>query len=251
MTAIETLRRPGVAAFLVGAAALALFASTAAPGLGFIDSGELSAVACTLGIAHPTGYPLYTLVGWVFAHLPLAGTAIARLNLMAAILCATTAGVLVLVFRRIILLSARSRPEPPFAGIASCGGALLVAFSRTYWAQALEVEVYPLHLLLVSLILLAFLRAGFPLPAEETGERRWYLFAYAVGLGFTNHMTTIFLAPGLLYLYFARHGGARRSWARLARMSVPFFAGLSLYLYVPLRASQNPLLTWGYPVTAL
>ena len=107
------LKRPGTAALLTGLAAFLVYWSTAAPGVGFIDSGELSTVACTLGIAHPTGYPLYTLLGWVFSRLPVAHAEIARLNLMAALLCAAAAGILVLVFRRVILLTRRSFSRSP------------------------------------------------------------------------------------------------------------------------------------------
>jgi hypothetical protein len=243
------LKRPGTAALLTGFAALAVYRITVAPAVGFIDSGELSTVACTLGVAHPTGYPFYTLLGWVFSRLPLASAEIARLNLMAALLCSVAAGILVLVFRRVILLSDRRPAAGAFATVAACGGALILAFSSTFWSQALEVEVYPLHLVLVSLVLLAFLRSAFPLPGEPPGGRHWYMFAYAVGLAFTNHMTTILLAPGLLYLYFSRYGGSRRSWNMLMTMSLPFLAGLSLYLYVPLRASRTPVLNWGYAVS--
>ena len=243
------VNRPGTAALLTGLATFAVYSSTVAPGVGFIDSGELSTVACTLGIAHPTGYPLYTLLGWVFSRLPVAHAEIARLNLMAALFCSAAAGILVLVFRRVILLTGRRRSAGSHPAVSACGGVLILAFSATYWSQALEVEVYPLHLVLVSLVLLQFLRSCFPLPGEAPGERSWHLFAFAVGLAFTNHMTTILLAPALLYLYFARHGGSRGSWNRLMTMSLPFLAGLSLYLYVPLRASRVPPLNWGYAVS--
>ena len=70
----------------VGALSFIVYFMTMAPGLQFIDSGELSTVAALLGIAHPTGYPLFTLIGWLFAHLPVGGTVIFRLNMMAAAL---------------------------------------------------------------------------------------------------------------------------------------------------------------------
>lgn len=243
------LKSPPAAAFLTAGAAFAVYRLTVAHGVGFIDSGELSTVACTLGIAHPTGYPLYTILGSLFARLPIAETEIFRLNIMAALLCAAAAGVFVPVFRRVVLLSERKRDAGSYATVSACAASLLLAYSSTFWSTALEVEVYPLHLLLVALALLAFLRACLPLPGESPPDGSWYLFAYLVGLAFTNHMTTILLAPGLLYLYFARHGGSRRSWIRLAKMSLPFFAGLSLYLYLPIRASRGPLLNWGYAVT--
>jgi hypothetical protein len=62
-------------------------------------------------------------------------------------------------------------------------------------------------------------------------------------------MTTILLAPGLLYLYFAAQGSNRASWRRIAVMALPFLGGLSVYLYLPIRASQLPVLNWGNPST--
>ncbi|HUU56245.1 MAG TPA: DUF2723 domain-containing protein, partial [bacterium] len=44
-------------AFLVGG--FALYGAGASPGLSILDSGEFLGVAQTLGVAHPTGYPLY------------------------------------------------------------------------------------------------------------------------------------------------------------------------------------------------
>ena len=72
----------------VGLVSFVVYLRTLAPTVGFIDSGELAAVACTLGIAHPTGYPLFTLLGWMFSRLPTAAEEIVRLNMMAALFCA-------------------------------------------------------------------------------------------------------------------------------------------------------------------
>jgi hypothetical protein len=233
----------------VAAAAFAVYVATLTPGVTFIDSGELATVAATLGIAHPTGYPLFTLLGWLVAHVPLGPEPIVRLNVFAAACSALGSGVLYFVFRRVLLVSHRGGGGPAVA-IAAGAGALLTAFSRTYWSQGLAIEVYSLHSLFIALILLAFLRAAFPLKGEAAGVRSWYLFALLVGLSFTNHMTTILLAPGLLVMYFATRGWNAASWKLLAAMAVPFLAGCTLYFYLPLRAAQGPLLDWGNPVDA-
>jgi hypothetical protein len=91
------LSRPIYLAAIVAAAAFVVYLQTLAPSADFIDAGELATVCTTLGIAHPTGYPLFTLVGWVFAHLPIGGTAIYRLNIMAAFFTAMGAGGVVLL----------------------------------------------------------------------------------------------------------------------------------------------------------
>jgi hypothetical protein len=248
----------------VGASILVflVYLKTLAPTVSFIDSGELAAVCHTLGVAHPTGYPLFTLLGWLFSRIPTAAEEIVRLNLMAAFFNA--AGVFVFFHVMYLILSLIAQRSSLFrtkdtealkVGLlaASTGGALLLGFSETYWSQAVSIEVYSLHVLFLSLNLLTFLRATFAkevhLSSDEDDSRRWYVFAFVLGLSFTNHMTTILLAPGLIYLYFSTQGGGPTSWKRIGRMAVPFLIGLSVYFYLPIRASQSPTLNWGNTVS--
>ena len=261
------IRSRHLPALLVSLIAFLVYLKTLAPTVVFIDSGELAAVACTLGVAHPTGYPLFTLLGWLFSRLPIAGEEIVRLNIMAAFFCA--AGIYVfyfLVHKVLSIVGAGSAFRNRIAakdittGImgASAGASLLLAFSETYWSQATSIEVYSLHALFLCLVLLSFLRAAFGRTDGQepsAGERRlpdeawWLLFAFFLGLSFTNHMTTILLAPGLLFLYFATKGNTVDSWKRIGLMGIPFILGLSVYLYLPVRAAQSPTLNWGNPVT--
>jgi hypothetical protein len=85
--------------------------------------------------------------------------------------------------------------------------------------------------------------------AEDRREALWYAGAFLLGLSFTNHMTTILLVPGLLYMYVAHFGSRRSSWNRLLRLLPIFLLGLSLYIYLPLRAAVPPALNWGDPST--
>ena len=66
------------------------YVKTLAPTVSFFDSGELIAAAATFGVAHPPGYPLYVLLGWLFSKLPVGGVAY-RLNLMSAVFAALAA----------------------------------------------------------------------------------------------------------------------------------------------------------------
>jgi len=247
--------------------AFVVYLKTLAPTVDFIDSGELAAVAATLGIAHPTGYPLFTLIGYVFAHLPLGLRTIYQLNLMSAVLCSLA---VYFVYRFLVLLLSetahsglvtkrradRAQPEKPLRAdvvhIAAGASALTLAFSHTYWSQALSIEVYSLHILFLSLNLYFFTGAMLEHlrnPGSKHSFLSWYGFALILGLSFTNHMTTILLAPAFLYLYFKTHGSSRASWKKIAGAVVPFLIGFSVYLYLPLRAAQEPTLNWGNPVT--
>ncbi len=79
--------------------ALALYAATLLPGIGSGDTAEFQRVAPTLGIAHPTGYPLYTILGWLWSQLPLGDTPAWRMNLLSAVAAALAVGVVYLVAR--------------------------------------------------------------------------------------------------------------------------------------------------------
>ena len=86
---LQRLRRsdvfPGIVVALI---AFVVYLTTLAPSVSWEDSGEIATSLYTLGIVHPTGYPLLTLIGWSFSHLPLGGRVIWRLNLLMAVLCA-------------------------------------------------------------------------------------------------------------------------------------------------------------------
>lgn len=249
MTKFERLDT--VAGIIVAIAVFLVYILTLAPTIGFNDSGELATVAATLGIAHPTGYPLFTLIGWIFTKIPIGGSEAYRVNLMAAVFCA--AGIF--VFFKVLLLilgqfyeQKSQQYERFYLIIAASFGALVLAFSQTYWSQAVSVEVYSLHCLLIISIIYIFLRALFS-PNKKGAERNWLLLGLLFGLSFSNHMSTIMLAPAFLYLYFAEQGIRRDSFKRILYMLVPFLIGLSLYLYLPIRASYNPPLNWGNPTT--
>jgi hypothetical protein len=243
--------------------ALAIYAFTAMPSVPAEDAGEIAASLHSLGIVHPTGYPLFTLMGhawldftaWIPGH-----RAIERLNLLMATLGATTVFFLYVLLRVLLresfpdtagIKAASGAPSRAGLRVAAAGGALALAFSRMAWTNAGSLEVYALHLLFLPLLTLLFLKSmprGEALP-NAGQERMWNLFAYALGLSFSNHMMTVLLAPGFLFLFFVRHRAGFRAWARIARAIPPFALGLSAYLYLPLRAAAKPLLNWGDPET--
>jgi hypothetical protein len=249
------LRSDNTLGSLLVLVALAVYWTTLAPSIGFIDAGELAAVAHTFGIAHPTGYPLFTLAAGAFSHFPIGGTVIWRLNLFAALCCATSVFFYFRVFLALLQTeesaseNSRRIVEAKPASIqrwAAAVGALTLAFSTVFWKQSTGIEVYSLNLLTVSLVLFFFVKAT---RGPEVHARAWQLFAFCLGLSFANHMTTVQLLPGLAVFFFAARGFSRPAWMRILRGLPAFFAGLSLYLFLPLRAASRPLMNWGNPVT--
>jgi len=241
-----------------------LYVLTLAPSVAFTDSGELAAACATLGIAHPTGYPLFIVLGFLWTKIPLPFTLIFKLNLFAAF-CTALASLLFFELTLFLLSviqerqshspketkkkKSKSKSEQTSVALEreslvliALSASLLFAFSRTIWAQATAVEVYSLHLVMLVLSIRLFLR--FTL-AKEPQPKDALIWAFVLGLGFTNHLTMILLAPAMLYFYFHRFGFTKDAFTRIAIMSVPFALGLSLYLYLPLRSSMSPDFNWG------
>jgi hypothetical protein len=254
-----------------------IYIITSAPSVVQIDSGELAAVQATLGIAHPTGYPLFTMIGYLFSLIPLPMTKIFQLNILAAIYCSAAIGVFTYTIKFCLdNLSSFKKKQPVrkesskkekkkskdknektekpaeipenLKLLTAVLGGLILAFSRTFWFQSTSVEVYSLHLTLITLIILFLLKA-YVSSLENDKLINWLVFSFFLALGFTNHLTTILILPGVAYLYFSRYGFNSKSFKRLAIMILFFIPILVLiYSYLPIRASQNPLLDWGNPV---
>lgn len=226
-----------------------VYLQTIATAVGFIDSGELATVPFVLGIAHPTGYPLWSLIARLFTSLPIAAEEIVRLN----IFCALATSLAVVCFYYVMLFALRvgeARREASEIRIPAVFASLALAFSQTFWEQSTSVEVYGLHLLLLAATLLFFLRAVFAfMTSSVIDTRRWWLFAFVLGLSFTNHMTTILLAPAFLFLYFSAFRLTKEGVRLIASMVIPFLLGLTVYLYFPVRGSEHPILNWGHPST--
>jgi len=133
--------------------------------------------------------------------------------------------------------------------IAAIFGGLFLALSKTFWFQSTSVEVYSLHLLLITIIILTLIKAFLFSNKDKTALKLWLIFAVTLALGFTNHMTTLLIIPGVAYLYFTQNKFNANSFKQIIIMLFVFFPVLILvYSYLPIRASQNPLINWGNPI---
>ncbi|RME97362.1 MAG: DUF2723 domain-containing protein [Chloroflexi bacterium] len=224
-------------------AAFALYVRTLAPGVLPADAGEFQFVPWLPGIAHPTGYPLYILLGWLWTHLLPLGSVAYRMNLLSAVAAALAVAAVYGLARRMLAQSLPDTPPPAQIGAAAVAAATF-AVTPTFWSQAVIAEVYALHALIVALILGQALRFG-----AQKNRRNSLLLALLFGLGLTHHSTTVLLLPALLlYLWLAdRWGGPQTSPAEKARWlavhALVAAAPLLLYLYLPLAAPGTPYAT--------
>ncbi|MFO1539102.1 MAG: protein O-mannosyl-transferase family [Chloroflexota bacterium] len=239
--------RPGIGAVLAaaipGLVALGLYLPGLMPGLGNWDTAEFQALGPTLGIAHPTGYPGYTLLLWLASVVfgPLGEPAY-RANLLSALL---TAGAASLAAVAILQLTRR-------APLALAGG-LVLAVAPVAWANALRADPHPLHLFLAALLLVLLLAWGARERAADPRAGRFLLAAAAVwALALGNHALTLLLAPGVgLYVLLATPVASWRTWRRwrlvLGCALTVAVVVVALYAYLPIRSSMGPALDYAHP----
>jgi hypothetical protein len=237
---VMPLRRP---AYLVAGGlfiiSLLLYLSSLAPSVValFDDSLEFQLVTYQLGIAHPTGYPLYTLLGKLFTLIPVGNVAY-RVNLMSAAFGALTVALLYLLILR-LSSAPTSLVISPAAGwmkqLGAIFGALMLAVGLTFWQQATVAEVYTLNAFFVVLLLYTATS-----PQDQTLNKLLRL-AFFTGLALTHHRTILLLLPALALYLLLVYG------ARLFKLKTVLLAGLLgllpllLYLYLPLRGHIGSL----------
>jgi hypothetical protein len=218
-------------AVIIGAVSFALFVRTLAPDMLSGDSGEFQFAAWRLGLAHPTGYPLYLLLGWLWQHtLTLFGATPAwSLNAFSALTAGVGAALLYLCMAQWTPLPhARRR----LVGLYS---SVLLVGNITYWSQALIAEVYALHVVLMLALLLAAQRL------IRTPSTRPLLMAAALaGFALTHHALILLWLPAVL-LYWRM---ADPTWRRFSLSNWALAIGvglipLLLYAYIPLRAGPE------------
>jgi Flp pilus assembly protein TadD len=225
-------------AFLFGG--LALYGAGAARGLAILDSGEFLGVAATLGVAHPTGYPLYALLGQLATLVPWGEKAF-LINLVSAASGAGAAFFLALAAAE-LARQLELRPAARVVAVAAAG--VLALTSRTLWSVSTLAEVYALNALFWAALLWLALRL------RRTGAaRELYVLALVAGLALANHATIALFLPAAAVIAWPGRLRARELWGALPLAAAFLLLGVAMNLYTPLRAAQGPVFNWDDPST--
>jgi hypothetical protein len=217
---------PALTALAVGMCATALLS----PGLAWLDAGDFVTASATLGVPHPTGFPLHTLGGNLAMLLPLGNLA-SRLSFLSAA-CAALAA-----FCAISALGLQSffRAWP---AVFAC----ILAFLSvpTLAIHSRVPEVYGLHLALVCAGAFCLERLW------STGQERFLLLLGLIcGLGLSNHALFRGCAP-VLALAALWTPNVRRPGPWIPALGM-LLVGCALYLYLPASASRSGVHNWGDP----
>lgn len=221
------------AAAAIAAALFAVYAAGAARTVYVGDSGDLATAVAVLGVPHPTGYPLYVLLGKLWTLLVPVGSVAFRLSLFSAAGAALACGVLFLVGRAL----GASR-------VPALTGALCLAFAPSFWGEANVQRVYALNALCLAVALL--LACAW---ARRRDPRRFALAVFVAALGAANHtyMAVFLVAFGLFAL--ATDARAVLQPRTLGPAAFAVVVGLLPYLYLPIAAAFDPPVVWGDPLS--
>ncbi|MEE9516225.1 MAG: DUF2723 domain-containing protein, partial [Candidatus Adiutricales bacterium] len=215
---------------------LILYFLTAAPSLGWRDAPEFTVTTLTLGIAHPAGFPTYSLLTKALTFIPLGSIAF-RLNLFSALFAALALYILYSLVKRLATEEIRPSTEFPWAYAAACS-VLVIGLSATLWENATTTEVYTLNLFFLAFIFYSAIRWS-----SGDGDCWLYAGSFLYGLAAGNHASVALYLPGFLVYFFLC--SRESTFRRLMCILLFFLAGFSVYLYLPIRSLADPTIDWG------
>ena len=216
---------------VVFVALFGLYAYSAPRTVTLEDDGLFIMSSYFLGIDHPPGYPLLTLLGKLFTLLPVGSIAL-RVHLLSAFFGALTCVALWLVVRAL------------FAdAVSAYTGAVLYGLSATFWSQAIIAETYTLNtffffcLFYLALVFLA-----------TKNLRVLYVFAGVFGLSLANHWPLMLLStPCLVLLLLPARREVLRASPRM--LGIAFVACVLPYLWMVVRSRMDPEISFYGPIS--
>lgn len=198
------------------------------PGIVFGDSPELILASYSLGITHPPGYPLYSLLTKAFHYIVPFLSYAKACNTFSAFISSIS---LFIFFKTL---------ERANVSILICTlSTLTLAFSEVYFKQSQISEVYSLNNFFF--VTLLFLITSYYFNPQK---RKIFLAFFLIGLGLANHHTLLsFLVVGILFFFLLVKKNIKTFLIALLFLIL----GLTTYLYLPVRSMSNPVLDWGDP----
>lgn len=194
------------------------------------DIGDLVTSACVWGVAHPPGYPLFVFIGNLLCHLPISLPPVTKVALIS---------VLSSLFGLILFYKySQNITKNTFISLLATS---ILAFSHLYWFHAVIPEVFGLNNFIAILIIFLAIMYN-----RTTKMAYLYGLAVSLGLSLTHHHTILFLFPTVGLIVLPRLLPVVRSAKKVGLLLILFCAGLSVYIYVPIAASFDPVINWDH-----
>src|SRR2546423_4934084 len=221
-----------------------LYLLTLAPSVAMSDTGEYMAAVKVLGIPHPPGNPFVVLLGHAFASLPIPVSYAARINIMAALASALSAGLWFLITERIV---ARWIDEKWQRLVVASVATLIGATAFTVWNQSVVNEkVYTISLLFFTIASWTIIE-WIEEPDSPKADRLIVLVCFLLGLGYSNHPAGFLPLPPAGVALLTTRWRTILSWKlSLACIGQPILR-LTAFIYEPVRAAYFPPMNEGAP----
>ncbi|XP_073466522.1 protein O-mannosyl-transferase TMEM260 [Aquarana catesbeiana] len=214
---------------------LGVYIKTIHPSVPGGDSGELITAAYELGVAHPPGYPLFTLLAKAATVLIPIGSIAYRVNFLCGLFGAAAAS---------LLFSATFRLSGSYAaGILAAG---LYSFSRLTWQWSIAAEVFSLNNLFVALLIALTVEFKKAKTARDRSKVSQY-GAFCCGISLCNqHTIVLYIVCIVLWVFFQLVSRKELSLKHLLKLAACFAGGLLPYLYLIVSSYFNQAQwTWG------
>jgi hypothetical protein len=233
-----------IPAAIAAALVFILYLLTLAPSVAMWDTGEYMAATKVLGLPHPPGNPFFMLLGHAFATLPIPVSYGARINIMAALASALSAGFWFLITERIVSRWIFERWQRlVVASLAT----LIGATAFTVWNQSVVNEkVYTVSLLfftIVSWLMIEWMEN----PDSPNADRLLILVAFLLGLGYSNHPAGFLPLPAAGIAILAVRWRTLLRWKLVLTALAALLLGLTPFIYEPVRAAYFPGINEGAP----
>lgn len=204
---------------------------TTYPSLSFWDCGEFIATTHSLSIPHAPGAPFFALYSKVIALIPFVQNYAQRINIVSCFASALTVMLVYLISVRLIKMIRGNKVESLTDITVTFGssliGALVLAWSDTFWFNAIEAEVYASSMFFISIVIWLALR-WHEKADESHSERYILLIAYLLGLSIGVHQLSLLAYFGVaLIIYFRRSRFTFKSFSIFGVIAV----GLFLIIY--------------------
>ena len=233
-------------ALIVGLGVGLLYTVTLSPTTAYWDTSEYIATGHILGIPHPPGNPLFVLMArtWDLLLTPLGLSVATRINLFSALMGSIAHGLWFLAVHHILSFFSDDRR---FRLVGAVAAVMVSATAFTVWNQSnVNEKVYTVSLMTIALLTwLAFHWR------ENLGKGRddnlLVLMAFVLALSVGNHLMAFLAAPALVLFILLVSPRALLNWRLYAVGVFAIFLGLSIHLFLPLRAALGPIINEADP----
>ncbi len=231
---------------------------TALPSIYWRDAPEFQAIGFLVDIAHPAGSPLYAVIAKLFTFIPFGSIAF-KVTLVSCFFGAVISVLTYYILLYILEHLSRHKNEhcsKKHLALISLMTTLLFSFSNALWENATVPEVYTLQHVFTAAFIFIFLKVEQKRfnknEHDNHNQFKWHcLLLFILGLGLGSHAILVLYVPFLFFwVYWVWWRNPSFSVLKVASICSFFFLiGFSIYLYLPIRSSQNPYYDWGNPET--